>query len=1192
MPERIATCSGGMPLPGESPTPQQRRAPNISSLFRSQSINSLRPTEVEESRRDSSKIASSRKLSSDRTPVTHFCTPKRRSSNQSMVVSRNSMGTARRGLDSSHLNSRASTPLAVPLQRHRSEASLLPPPSTPNGKSHNGVPMATPECYSRVRLETPTPRRRLANDTSGMCEESSNLTVGVRVRPLSQREQNDNAVSNVVYVGGNEIQVTCDTGAGTTHRFTYDHCFASGDPDLPNYASQETIFSAMVLPLIDKSFQGYNACLFAYGQTGSGKSYSMMGLDTDCKNGSMGQDAGIIPRFCHEVFQRIKSLDDSRVTTRAEISYFEIYNEKIHDLLGGATVGAVGNNAGADASVRRPPLKVREHPQDGPYVVDLSVHGVESYSDIQSWLTVGNSQRATAATGMNEKSSRSHSIFSVILTQTHPHGDVELSRRSKINLVDLAGSERCSQTCASGDRLREGVSINRSLLTLGKVIAALAENAAGRRKGYVPYRDSVLTWLLRESLGGNSSTTMLATVSPCSSHLEETLATLRYACQARTIVNMVRVNEDPSHRRIRQLLAEIATLREVHEDLERQQRLSNPGRRTQSPAAGLGAQGTPQDPAAVQELREKLRQTEEQLAMAQKSWSERLREAERCKNAEVNLLRRRGVALALDGRQLSEQPCPFLVNLTPDPSLSGALLYLLPPGPVRVGRVDSSQGAASPCTPGRSPMPGAASTPSGLGGLGLNGSVGASPVLGRSPTKTPGRSPPLAPHIQLEGPLVQRHHCTIENRQGRLTLEPGREGLTFVNGRAVTGRTMLHNGDRLVLGGNHYFRVSNPHDKSNPAEPPADYEFAHKEILAVQEAKLKAELEDAKYKAMKELEEAKREAEARLMIQRSDYEKQLQQLGQTLEQHKDALFNERKEKHQLEVQKTALEAEMNRQLSSTRPASPPAVEVTLHRSRFIEELEALLNTSMNALENDTNCTSPGTSMSFNDRYPYSSTSLHEMQMQVREASQRCKELGIPYDFQQQHVVRESGLEPVIRVRDHSQKMSVLWTPATFGAWLDRLRDWDPEDSVAALISGFEDGSEEVWEADESEVTADEVDGNITVNTLPIRRKMNESLQQSLVESPLESRKSPGFESTEAQQYLKDIEKATKQLKNLLSRGTGSRTPLKCVNNLEEAVTQLKNSLKRETSLFSKSPNGISTPQSSKSVRFFDGLVKS
>lgn len=1175
MPERVAACTSGIAMPGESPSRQQRRAPNISSLFRSQSIHSLPPSEVEESRRNNSKLASGRKLSSDRTPVTHFCTPKRRSSSQNMV-SRSSTGTVRRVLDSSQVNSRASTPLAMPLQRHRSEASLLPPPSTPSRGVPTPAMLATPDCFNRVNLDSQTPRRR-PHDVSGFGEESSNLTVGVRVRPLSLREKGDTAVTNVVYVAANEIQVTCDTGAGTTHRFTYDHCFASGDPELANYASQETIFTSMVLPLIDKAFQGYNACLFAYGQTGSGKSYSMMGLDTDCENGVMSTNAGIIPRFCHEVFERITSSnEDSRVTTTAEISYFEIYNEKIHDLLGVATVGSGGGASNSDLSGRRPPLKVREHPQDGPYVVDLSVHGVKSYSDIQGWLTVGNSQRATAATGMNEKSSRSHSIFSVILTQTHPHGDVELSRRSKINLVDLAGSERCSQTCASGDRLREGVSINRSLLTLGKVIAALAENAAGRRRGFVPYRDSVLTWLLRESLGGNSSTTMLATVSPCSSHLEETLATLRYACQARTIVNRVRVNEDPSHRRIRQLLAEIAALREVHEDLEKQQRLSTPassGRRTQSPAPAATPAAAALQDQAVSELREKLRQTEEQLALAQKSWSERLREAERCKNAEMNLLRRRGVALALDGKQLREQPCPFLVNLTPDPSLSGALLYLLPPGPVRVGRLDAGGGggASAPGSPalGRSPLP--------------NGNA-------KSPCKTPNgnRSPPGAPHIQLEGPLVQKHHCTIENRQGRLTLEPGREGLTFVNGRAVNGRTVLHNGDRLVLGGNHYFRVSNPHDKSPSNEPPADFEFAHKEILAVQEAKLKAELEEAKFKAMRELEEAKREAETRLMSQRSDYEKQLQQLGQTLELHRDALLNERKEKQQLEVQKTALEAEMNRQLNCAKPSSPPPVESTPHRSRFIEELEALLNSSIHALENDTACTSPGTSISFNERYPYSSTSLHEMQVQVREASQRCRELGIPYDFQQQHVVRESGLEPVVRVRDTSQKMSVLWTPATFCAWLNRLRDWDPEDSIAALISGVGDGSEELWEADDSdEITTDDVDGSMSVNTLPIRRKLNESLQQSLIESPGHSE----YDVSEAQQCVAEIERATKRLNNLLSQGNTSRTSFRCVKSLEDTLAQLKTSLNRETTLFSKSPNGVSTPQSSKSVRFFPGLVK-
>lgn len=237
---------------------------------------------------------------------------------------------------------------------------------------------------------------------------------------------------------GQTITVECDS---SRHTFTYDHCFVSfADSTEPDHASQEIVFQNMVLPLVDNAFDGYNACLFAYGQTGSGKSYSMMGTET-CYS-TLGAEAGIIPRFCDEIFSRAGNNSDT--TTTVEISYFEIYNEKIHDLL--------GVNAGGS---KRAPLKVREHPVFGPYVVDLSQHGVNSYEDLQGWLKVGNSQRATAATGMNEKSSRSHSIFSVILTQTQrDNTSGEPSRRSKINLVDLAGSERLSQTCASGDRLR------------------------------------------------------------------------------------------------------------------------------------------------------------------------------------------------------------------------------------------------------------------------------------------------------------------------------------------------------------------------------------------------------------------------------------------------------------------------------------------------------------------------------------------------------------------------------------------------------------------------------------------------------------------------------------------------------------------------------------------------------------------
>ncbi|KPP59307.1 hypothetical protein Z043_122786 [Scleropages formosus] len=227
------------------------------------------------------------------------------------------------------------------------------------------------------------------------------------------------------------------------------------------------------------------------------------------------------------------------------MSYFEVYNEKIHDLL------VVTD----EQNQKKLPLRVREHPVFGPYVADLSTNVVSSYTDILGWLELGNKQRATAATGMNDKSSRSHSVFTLVLTQTktefveeeeHDHRTI-----SRINLVDLAGSERCGITQTCGDRLREGASINKSLLTLGKVISALSEQSQAKKKVFIPYRESVLTWLLKESLGGNSKTAMVATVSPAACNVEETLSTLRYAKQARMIINVAKVNEDNNAKLIR-----------------------------------------------------------------------------------------------------------------------------------------------------------------------------------------------------------------------------------------------------------------------------------------------------------------------------------------------------------------------------------------------------------------------------------------------------------------------------------------------------------------------------------------------------------------------------------------------------------------------------------------------------------------
>ncbi|KAI4490975.1 hypothetical protein M0802_010551 [Mischocyttarus mexicanus] len=377
------------------------------------------------------------------------------------------------------------------LTPRNTKMNALSTTKTPTKKyfSDHNLSQATPDCFSRVQLETPSIKFNDIGIDEGIEGENSNLTVGIRVRPLNLKELSEVKIASVINIDGQSIIVDCET---SVHKFTYDHCFASySDSSMPRHASQEVIFNTMALPLIQNAFEGYNVCLFAYGQTGSGKSYSMMGIESFQENSmSLDKEAGIIPRFCQEIFAQIP--DNKNYKTTVEISYFEIYNEKIHDLLASTTNGD-----------KRTALKVREHPVFGPYIVDLSQHCIKNYKDLQIWLKVGNSQRATAATGMNEKSSRSHSIFSIILTQTQLNdlkcSSSDASRRSKINLVDLAGSERLSQTCASGNRLREGVSINKSLLTLGKVIASLAESTNNRKRGFVPYRESVLTWLLKVS---------------------------------------------------------------------------------------------------------------------------------------------------------------------------------------------------------------------------------------------------------------------------------------------------------------------------------------------------------------------------------------------------------------------------------------------------------------------------------------------------------------------------------------------------------------------------------------------------------------------------------------------------------------------------------------------------------------------
>lgn len=345
--------------------------------------------------------------------------------------------------------------------------------------------------------------------------------------------------------------------------FTFDNSFWSHNTTDSHYAHQEDIYNALGEEFLDHNFEGYHTCIFAYGQTGSGKSYTMMGTH---------EQPGLIPRTCEDLFQRIESSISPHISYTVRVSYFEVYNEHVRDLL--VTQRPSANNGPYY-------LKIRESPTEGPYVKDLTDMPVKNYAELLRYMRLGDNNRTTASTKMNDTSSRSHAVFTIMLKQIHHDllTDSTTERLARIRLVDLAGSERAKATEATGARLREGSNINKSLTTLGRVIAALADPRHGRAhnggktrsKDVVPYRDSILTWLLKDSLGGNSKTAMIACIAP--SDYDETLSTLRYADQAKHIRTRAIVNQDSVSAAERD--AQIAAMQDTIRELQLQVSVAN-----------------------------------------------------------------------------------------------------------------------------------------------------------------------------------------------------------------------------------------------------------------------------------------------------------------------------------------------------------------------------------------------------------------------------------------------------------------------------------------------------------------------------------------------------------------------------------------------------------------------------------------
>ncbi|XP_015610589.1 kinesin-like protein KIF3A isoform X1 [Cephus cinctus] len=376
-----------------------------------------------------------------------------------------------------------------------------------------------------------------SGDNTTELGEVENVRVVVRVRPLNGKEL-DGHCKNVTIVDALNSEIIIENPNAVHGEppkvFSFDAVF---DTD----STQVDIYNETARPIVDKVLQGYNGTILAYGQTGTGKTYTMSGAKTS------PQLRGIIPNTFAHIFGHIAKADENqKFLVRA--TYLEIYNEEVRDLLG------------KDQNTR---LEVKERPDIGVFVKDLSGYVVNNADDLDRIMTLGNKNRVVGATAMNVSSSRSHAIFTITVESSQLGEDGEQHvKMGKLHLVDLAGSERQSKTKASGVRLREATKINLSLSTLGNVISALVDG----QSSHVPYRNSKLTRLLQDSLGGNSKTLMCANISPADMNYDETISTLRYANRAKNIKNRARINEDPKDALLRQFQVEIEQLRKQLEE--------------------------------------------------------------------------------------------------------------------------------------------------------------------------------------------------------------------------------------------------------------------------------------------------------------------------------------------------------------------------------------------------------------------------------------------------------------------------------------------------------------------------------------------------------------------------------------------------------------------------------------------------
>ena len=411
--------------------------------------------------------------------------------------------------------------------------------------------------------KTPSPAR-----ASGKGGTAESVKVAVRVRPFNEREKASSQVPVLTMSTVNaqvQIRGSKDAAAGM-QTFAFDYVFWSmdgpyaKDKDGKPPSTQQDVYAVLGRPLVDQSFSGYNGCLFAYGQTGSGKTHTMLG-------GAPGdlEQTGVIPRICADIFADKAALEGkagARSTYAVEVGYVEVYNENVNDLLAERKADSRGRPVEADVN-----LTIVTAPGGGVLLQNQTMKLCDSPEMMLGFIEQGNGSRHVAATKMNARSSRSHAIFQIMLRETRTtvmasgQTVTGAGMSSRLNLVDLAGSERTADSGVQGKNFDQAVNINLSLSVLGRCIDALAKLSKNPKTlDRPPYRESKLTRILQDSLGGNCKTFMVAAVSPSDMNLEESIATLRYASRAREIVNTAKVNEDPQARRLRELEEEVQKL--------------------------------------------------------------------------------------------------------------------------------------------------------------------------------------------------------------------------------------------------------------------------------------------------------------------------------------------------------------------------------------------------------------------------------------------------------------------------------------------------------------------------------------------------------------------------------------------------------------------------------------------------------